>query len=601
MNNLTFENVTLKKGFWLDRYNLNKNVSIDAVYNRFKETNRINALLFHYDKSEYLHVFYDSDTAKWIEAVSYLIIKDKSGYKNYEDVIDTIAESINKNSINGYIDSYFIQKDPAKIFVGVDNHELYCLGHMIEAGIAYDKATNKSLLLDCCKKAVDYVIDSFISKKNTGFHAPGHEEIELALIKLYYYTQDKKYLDLAIYFIDQRGKYDERLNATFSPYYNQNEKPLREMTEANGHAVRATYIYIAMVEAGLIVKDDQLLNATQKIFDNIVEKRMYITGGIGSSSIGECFTVDYDLPNLLAYSESCASIGLALFSLSMQKMGLNSKYAETIERVIYNSMLSSTSLSGEEFFYENPLAISLKEIGKDISIVENSRPHLPLIHRQKVFGCSCCPPNINRIFARIGDFIYSEYNDGIVINQFINSKYEEEGKTVELETDFPKNGKIRVLAQGYRSIYVRKPLWSDCIKSDQEYKEINGYLYFENISEVNIDFGMPIYFVEVNPNVKENIGKVALMRGPVVYCMEELDNVDSPLKMSVDTKTTFKEIFANNELPIIKCSGYKRVEFNGLYKKLKNEFEITELTFIPYYTFANRKECDMSVFINQKQ
>lgn len=592
-----FSKVTLGEGFWKKRYDLNKNVSIHAVYDRFKETGRIDTLFFHFDEKEKLDIFYDSDTAKWIEAVSYLITNGEK-YPEYEKVIDSIAESLEKNNRDGYINSYFIQRAPDKIYTIRTAHELYCLGHMIEAAVAYDRATGKNLLLKVCEKAVDHVIRAFVTEKTAAFRTCGHEEIELALIKLYRHTKNKKYLDLSLYFLNARGTAEEDHNDFAFSEYDQSNKPVREMEVAEGHAVRALYLYIAMADAAAETGDTKLMRAAEKLFASITNGRMYITGGTGSESAGENFTCDYDLPNLRAYSESCAAIGLALFGHVLQQSHDDAKYSDAVERVLYNSMLSSTSLDGKSFFYENPLEITLAEKNKNY-ILKNP-PHLPLTRRQEVFGCSCCPPNINRIFARIADFIYSEDGDRLYVWQYIDSSFRSGEKSVVMTTDFPISGKIKIESNGYSEIFVRKPFWCDKVETDRRYIEKNGCLVFDGGGNIEIDFGMPIYFVEANPNVWEDCGKTALMRGPVVYCLEGVDNPLPLCALSVKTDARPREKPTELcALPAIEMSAYKDETFESLYRKAADKKEKVTVRFVPYYTFANREECDMRVFVRK--
>ena len=596
--NIDFEKIELLEGFWKQRYDLNRKVTLHAVYEQFKSSNRIDALLFHFDENEKLHFYYDSDTAKWIEALSDLILKYPNDYAEYEAVVDSIAQAIERNNLDGYLNSYFIQKEPDKIYTDRTNHELYCLGHLIEAAIAYDRATGKGLLLRLCEKAVDHAIRAFVTEKTAKFVTGGHEEIELALIKLYRYTGKQKYLDFGMHFLNERGRHDETLYDFTLPAYDQSNQPVRELERAEGHAVRATYLYIAMADAAAETGDEALLAAAERLFDNITERRMYVTGGIGSGSFGENFTSDYDLPNLHAYSESCAAIGFALFGLSMQQTHDEAKYADAVERVLYNAMLSPVSLDGKSFFYENPLEIELTQIDKDKSVKHNE--HLPITHRVQMFECSCCPPNLARIYARIADFIYSERANVLFVNQYIASEYGEGEKFVRILTDFPAHGKVTVQSRGWKEIRIREPFWCDEVRADAEFTRREGYLVFSGDRTVNLDFGMPVYFAEVNPAVRADHGKVALMRGPVVYCAEGIDNGNGLGRISVDTNAKVSE--AKNDaylLPDLILPAFRDRNFDSLYRKAKGETDPIRLRMIPYYTFANREVCDMRVFLRK--
>lgn len=610
-NNISFQNVTLSDGFWLDRYRLNSEVSVRAVHDRFWETGRFDALFFHHDENEKLHIFYDSDVAKWIEAVAYLLEKEPNGYRKEQELIDAIAESIAKNCPDGYINSYFLQREPENIFTDRDRHELYCMGHMMEAAIAYHHATGKGLLLECCEKACNYIENAFVKNRTAKFYTPGHEEIELALCKMYRYTKKKKYLELCMFFLNERGKRAEDVpgSAWCDEFglYNQSHAPVRQQSEAEGHAVRAVYLYTAMAEAAYETGDEELKQAVFRLFDDIVTKKMYITGGIGSGIRGECFTSAYDLPNLRGYSESCAAIGLVLFCLALQKLSPKAVYADTAERVIYNAMLSSTSLDGKAFFYENPLELDLPEINKERCVVESKRTKLPKPQRSEVFSCSCCPPNINRIFARIGDVLFSEdeENGELYLQQFMACRLDTPRHALTVETQYPENGKVTVSVERTAAsrLLVRKPSWCDALTASLPYTEQDGYLVFrlQSGTVLCLEFEMLPYFAEVNPAVRADHGKVALLRGPVVYCMEGVDNRENLNSLAVDIHTPPECVPAKGQrLCRLVAQGSAEEDFPTLYRKAQSRSTPVPLTFVPYYTFANRGKSNMTVFVRRQ-
>ena len=606
MKNLNFSSVKFNGGFWKYRYDLNKEVSLKSVYNQFEKTGRFDALRFNYKDGNkaYPHIFYDSDVAKWIEAVAYFILSGEK-MKEEQSVIDSLVLSMEKNQLeSGYLNSHFIQVEPDKIFSDRNMHELYCAGHLIEAAIAYDKATGKDKFLNIMKKYADYIERAFIIEKTAKFSTPGHEEIELALIKLYEHTNNKKYLDMAKFFIDNR---DENDAPCFAELFNkkqiQSDKPVRELSVAEGHSVRAVYLYTGMAEFALKENDNDLFNACKRVYDDIVNKKMYITGGIGSAKIGESFTVDYDLPNLEAYSESCASIGLILFALAMEKNEFDVKYANLIERIMYNGLLSSTSISGKEFFYENPLEIHLDSVGKEVSVVAKKQTKLPITQRVEVFTCSCCPPNINRIFARLGDLFFLEKGNDLVINQFGSLSLFNEKINLKMTTDYPNDGKIRLDIKNckYEKIYIRIPEWCEKYSVNGKYIEEGGYIVISGGDKnLDIDFNMQPYFVESNINVRANAGRVALMYGPTVYCVERIDN-EYPLNaLSVDIEEEVK-VGKVLDYKMRELTAIGRVDenFNSLYRKAKNNYKKVNLKFRPYWSFANRGESDMLVWIRK--
>lgn len=615
IKNISFESVEITDGFWKSRYCINADISIYAVKKRFEETNRFNALRCVSDCQT--HFFYDSDAVKWIEAVAYLLVKDRNKYADLEDFCDELISSVaNNQRDDGYFNSYFIKYAPEDIFKDRDKHELYCLGHMIEAAIAYDRATGKHDFLNVCKKYVDFVRKVFMIDKSAGFVTPGHEEIELALFKLYEYTNNHEYKELAEFFINERGNNDlDKSEPKFvTPQYKQDSKPVRDIDEAEGHAVRAVYLYSAMADmARLNPNDNELAKACKRIFDDIVETKMYVTGGIGSTRVGEAFTSAYDLPNLDAYAESCAAIGLVYFAQRMQMLENNAKYADVIERVLYNGFLASTSLDGKAFFYENPLEVCRSEYGKIKTTQKVDSRVKNGCMRKEVFGCSCCPPNINRFVASIGGVIYSESDDGVYVNQYISSKYN--ACDVTVKTNYPVDGHVRISANKYpyNKIFVRIPSWCD------EYNVVfdgrtlenssakNGYLAIETDEKFVLDicFNIEPNFVESSPLVRENAGKVCLTCGPVVYCLEETDNGPDLFALSVDVKncnfvSKFDERFG---LMTFECLGERAFAQNesSLYMKVGGyKRECVTLKFIPYYAFMNRGESDMLVWINAK-
>lgn len=607
LKNISFKNVTFDNEFWKTRYDLNRFISLQSVYDRFEQSGRFDALRFNYEKGvkPYPHIFFDSDVAKWIEAVGYLIEKN-GGHEKEQTIIDAlVCEMAAHQTKNGYLNSHFIQIEPENVFQKRGEHELYCAGHLIEAAIAYDKATGKHTFLNVMKKYVDCIEQAFIVQKTAAFHTCGHEEIELALLKLYDYTSDIKYLNLAMFFINERGIHYEPWHNEFNETYDQSNAPVRDLEKAEGHAVRAVYLYTAMSEAYIKTGDERLHKACLKLFNDIINGKMYITGGIGSASKGETFTVEYDLPNLEAYSESCAALGLQLFSLSLQQTALDHRFADVIERVMYNNMLSSTSLDGKAFFYENELEIHLSDVNKETSLCEHARTHLPLRHRLEVFECSCCPPNINRLFARVGDFFFSEYCDSLVVNQYADLTLQNDKINMKMTTVYPVDGivKFTISECKYDKIILRKPEWCDnFIVKNAEFTEKEGYIEISGSEKTfTIDFKMQPYFIEANPRVRADNGRVALCFGPTVYCLERLDNPYELNSLSIDINAKI-DLTHTNEYPMpnLEIRGFADENFNSLYRKACSNTSSVSLKFRPYWTFANRQECDMLVWVRKK-
>ncbi len=404
MKNIDFRNVKINDGFWKAKQEMCMNSTVKAVYDRFVDTYRFEALKCKWKEGDEEkakpHFFWDSDVAKWIEGVAYILQQNDA--PELEEICDNAVDNIVNNADeNGYFNSYFLVIDEPK-FSNRDRHELYCLGHLIEAAVAYKTATGKDKFLRAMRKYTDYVEKVFKEEQSAGFATPGHPELELALMKLYKATGEKRYADLAKHFIDLHGNNDRdgrKLWWAANENYNQDEMPLRERSTAEGHAVRALYLLSGMADVAYEYKDAELLAACERCFDNIVTKRMYITGGVGSSPQGEAFTVDFDLPNRTAYTETCAAIALVFFCHRMFEITGKVKYADVLERALYNGVLSGISMDGKSFFYENPLAIDLKFNNVDTSVTEKRR--YPITQRVEIFGCSCCPPNMVRFIPSV--------------------------------------------------------------------------------------------------------------------------------------------------------------------------------------------------------
>ena len=595
-----FYEIELTDGFWKDRQKLNADVSIPNVYKRFKETDRIDCLYPKWKRPlSRSDRFYDSDTAKWIEAVAYVLQMHRDDYPELEKLCDKVIELFKKRQqLNGYLNSYFQRRPFKPKFCFRPDHELYCAGHIMEAAIAYYRATGKDVLLKVSEKYADHIRKRFMIRKNTAFSTPGHEEIELALYRLYEATGKEKYKEMAEFFLNTRGTVKERTYRVFYNAYDQHEKPVRDLDAAEGHAVRAMYLFCAMADLARINGDEEMKAACKRLFED-ARKKMYVTGGIGSDPVGECFTIPYDLPNQTAYSESCAAISFLMFCRRMLLIENDARYADTVEKIMYNNLLSSVSLDGKAFFYENPLEICLADRNRSRTVKKKER--FPVSTRQEVFSCSCCPPNINRIIASIGDVIFTENDEGVTLHQFVACKR----GPLTVETDYPVGGKIVVRANGYKKecFSVRIPSWCKSYKLTLNgervtEKEENGYVTVKAgpdfVLELSLD--MTPFFVRANPLCQADRNKVALQRGPVVYCLEEKDN--GPLAPLALTKEgPFVEVKSDlSPLPFIEVQGAE-LSAEDTYYRGECKAEAKTLRFTPYFTFANRGETDMKVWV----
>ncbi len=589
MKNLNFDCTIINDGFWRFYDVINRKSVVKNVYNRFKETGRFDALRCDWREGapNKPHIFWDSDVVKWMEGVAYLM--EESPEPELEALVDEMIDNIAQNQrSDGYFNSYFLSVEPSKIFTNRDWHELYCVGHTIEAAIAYHKATGKDKLLNCVLKNVDMIYRVFVEEQGAAFVTPGHEEIELALLKLYNYLGNEKHLELARFFIDQRGNNDGEEKSSQI----QSNLPLREISEAVGHSVRACYLYTAMAMLAKIDGDDKLKAACDRVFDDIVNCKMSITGGVGADHTGEKFSYKYDLPNSDTYNETCAAISLAMFAGAMMEMDVNSRYGDAIERIYYNGFISGLSLDGEKFFYTNPLEIDRKKYARST--------YQPICERVKVFNCSCCPPNVVRMLASIPRYMYTTDGDTIYCNQFAQSetKLQIGGKDAILTqtTDYPNNGKITFKYKGEpMTLYVRIPDWCVEYEGDTE----NGFARFElsDGDSVTVDLPMKIHFIEANPYVQDNSGRYAVQRGPIVYCMEEIDNGENLRDITL-LENSEKKVVCEEGIPapVIFIGAERRPATNQLYS-IKNDERVSfTARLIPYFAFANREATDMLVW-----
>lgn len=541
-------------------------------------------------------VFQDSDVYKWLEAVGYSLsgYPDKALQKKAEEVIKLICSS---QLENGYLDTLYIINDRSKTFSNLkDFHELYCFGHLTEAAISFFNATGKRELLDAACRFADLICDTFGKDKIKGY--PGHEIAEMALVKLYDITSERRYLDTAKFFIDERGKkpyyYDKvlgKVTVEDNYHYNQAHCEPKHQHEAVGHAVRGVYLYSGMADIAKRYNDDELYLACRKLIKNIINQKMYITGGIGSTVHGEAFSYNYDLPNDLAYSETCASVGLIFFARRMLEISPDPDIADTIERALYNTVLSGMSEDGKSFFYVNPLEVLPEASHKD----ERKKHIRPT--RQKWFGCACCPPNIARLISSIGEYCYTQNDSTIFIHQFIGGKLNSDKSSVTIKSDYLSSGKISIFVTPTKdfTLAVRIPKWCDKYSFSHRCEINNGYAYFKIDSEtvIDIQFELSVRMIKCSNRVRANIGKIAVTRGPFVYCLEEIDNGKNLQMLSIDKHTDF-----SLDGQYISADGFRENDCATLYESWREaEKERVKLKFIPYHKWANRGENEMSVYI----
>ncbi len=575
-----FSEVSIDDSFWSVRLDKHKHntvaVCIDQIENR---TGRIrNFENAAKGEGEHSGIFFDdSDVYKALEGMAYSLqlYPDPELEAKCDEWIDKIAAA---QQPDGYINTYYTLTGLDRRWTDMDRHEMYCAGHMTEAAVAYYLATGKRKLLDVSIRMADHMMSVFGPE---GRHwVPGHEEIELALVKLYEVTGEKKYLDFAGWLLDQRGhgygSYgDER---AWRPVYYQDEVPVRELSRITGHAVRAMYLYCGMADVAAYTGDAELIAALDRLWDHVVNRNMYITGGIGQSARNEGITEDYDLPNLTAYCETCASVGMVYWNWRMLQFTGDGKYADVMERSLYNGALAGISLEGDKFFYVNPL--------------ESTGGH----HRKEWYGCACCPSQICRFLPSIGNYIYCTSGDALWVNLYMGNEADVTlaGKPVKIiqATRYPWDGAVTVELQMSKPVKgelrFRIPSWC------RNYTlAVNGQAFAAPVEKgyavlsrrwkdgdsVELVFDMPVEMVAADPRVKEDEGKRAVQRGPLVYCLEEADNPDG-----------------FDALTLPENAGF---EFEYKPDKLSGIVEITSpgLTFIPYYAWDNRSPGKMKVWV----
>ena len=452
----------------------------------------------------------------------------------------------------------------------------------------------------------DLIKKIFMDEQSAAFDSPGHEEIELALVKLYDYTHEERYLELARFFIDKRGsqaKLPEGDNYHRGTNI-QDHLPVREQFTAEGHSVRACYLYSAMADLALRDGDEGLKLASEMIFDNIVNAKMYITGAVGSTHIAEAFEEEYRLPNDTAYAETCAALALALFARRMEKIEVDSRFADTVERVIYNGFLSGLSLDGKSFFYENAQEIDLEErrIVKE-ALRDTSGIHFPITQRLEVFNCSCCPPNVTRFIASIGDFVYNYDDDTIYVNQYMDSTAKLGGLTLVQKTDYPFDGRIEfTLTGGNRRIALRIPGWCRVWSVGKNGASCGavverGYAYIDanDGDTILLELRISARRVKSNPRVLTNRGMSAITWGPFVMCLEGVDNGGSLTGVRLVGKSFTLGRDEQLGLPCLYCPAV-RESTDGLYSD-KTTTEPFTAKLIPYFAFANRGETDMRIWV----
>jgi DUF1680 family protein len=613
---IPFTQVSIEDEFWAPRIAVNRERSIPAVYQQLKAGGRIDAfgLDWRPGKGPAPHIFWDSDVAKWVEGLCYdlALYPDPERAQLLEEVTSLIASA---QQPDGYLNVHFTVVAPEKRWSNLrDDHELYCAGHLLEAALAHSRVTGKRALLEAMLRYVQHIGSVFGPEQGKKRGYCGHEEIELALLKLYRVTGDAAHLHLAQYFLEERGQEPnyfaqeavargEEEPQRVPLHYLQAHLPIREQTEATGHAVRAVYLYSAMAELARATNDATLAAACERLWESAA-RRMYLTGGIGSAADGERFTTDYDLPNDTAYAETCAAIGLVFFSHRMLQQNCNGRYGDAMERALYNGVLSGVSLDGKRFFYENPLASEGKH------------------HRQEWFNCACCPTNLVRVLPTIGGYVYSTGDRELAVHLYVQS----EGRlslpngtplTVRQETRYPWEGRVRLTltpaAPAEFTLRLRVPGWcrsytlavnNTAVKARRQ----RGYACLTRAWQpgevVTLELAMPVELMEAHPEVTHDFGRLALQRGPLVYCLEDVDHAVSVAQLAIPGNAKLRPRFAPDLLGgvmALEGAGQARegATWDGaLYRpRTRGRRQPTPLRAIPYCLWDNRAPGAMRVWL----
>ena len=572
------------------------------------------------------YCFQDSDLWKWIEGVAYSL----AGHSDpeLEAKVDGAIELAEKaQQPDGYLDTYYIINGIEKRFTNLrDMHELYVAGHMFEAATAYYEVTGKRRILDMACRVAD-CIDRNLGPEEGKIHGyPGHQECELGLAKLYSVTGEERYLKLAKYFLDARGtqphyfdieaearneqpKPDWRRYPPQKYSYHQAHKPVREQTEAIGHAVRQLYMLAGMADVGALCGDQTLTDAADVLLDNIVNKQMFITGGVGAVNEGEAFSFNYDLPPERCYTETCASIALIMAAARLNRGKPDGRYGDTVERALYNGILSGVSLDGTKYFYMNPLEVWPERCERRADMEIDPQ-------RLGWFGCACCPPNILRTLTGLGNYIYAADENALLVDQYIASSVKANlggaDVNVKMEANYPWSGdvKLTVADSATFALMLRVPGWAKEYSVRLNGATVdapvqNGFVVIDRAfaagDVIELSLPMDVRFISASLHSPNYAGKTALTRGPLVYCIEEKDNGDHLWSLSVLPKNVKAEHDPGllGGVTTLTCEGRREEIVEELYGETVPESEAAELTFVPYYAWGNRGKGEMSVWVRR--
>lgn len=636
---LPSEQVRIESGLWAERQTTNRNRTIPAIYEQLRKTGRLDSWKLQPaerpKRYTVIRMFWDSDTGKWLEAVGHSLRthRDPALEQQADELISQIEKA---QQPDGYLNTYFTAIEPGKRWTNLrDWHEMYNAGHLIEGAVAYYQATGKRTILDVMARYADHIMERYGPNEGQKRGYPGHPELEMALIKLYHATGEKRYLDQATYFINERGQQpiyfdvearergEDPADFWAQTYrYCQAHEPIRDQQTATGHAVRACYLYAGVADIALETGDQSLLETSRRLWGDLIQHQLYITGGLGPARSNEGFTFAYDLPNETAYAETCASIALAFWAHRMFHLDPHSRYIDVLERALYNTVLAGFSIEGDTFFYANPL-----------TSYPNVNPYEPFsgittdryYRREEWLTCPCCPPNLARMVASLGDYFYSVAPNTLYVHLYNQNRatFQLGGRDIQIEqqTNYPWDGDIQLTLTVKQptdfELALRIPGWCRAYRLEVNGSPVaapitNGYARLNRTwnagDQVRLVLDMPVERMLAHPNVRQDAGRVALQRGPIVYCLEEVDNGshlanvvlprDSRLIAGMDS-----QLFGGVSVITGEAVRIAPASWSGdLYQpQAVQPVAETKFTFraIPYGFWANRAPGEMRVWLRE--
>jgi DUF1680 family protein len=604
--------VDLADDFWEPRRRINREVTLPSQYRHLEDTGRLDNFRRASGKigGGYQGIYFnDSDVYKWLEAAAWTLAEGSDS--ELERMVDAaITEIEDAQRPDGYLNTYFTFERAAQRWTDFDLHEMYCAGHLFQAAVAHFRATGSERLLDVATRFADHICDTFGPEEGKRHAVDGHEEVEMALVELFRATGERRYLEGAQFFIDARGHgLLGRPYGQHEPSYSQDHEPLRDQSEVVGHAVRALYLYSGAADVYAETGERALLQALRRLWENMTTRRMYVSGGLGSRYEGEAFGRDFELPNERAYTETCAAIASVMWNWRMLAFRGEARYTDLIEHTLYNAVLPGLSLDGQHYFYQNPLA--------------DDGTH----RRQPWFGCACCPPNAARLLASLPGYFYSASEGAIWVHLYAKGAATVEldkNQTIRLSqrTRYPWDGRgeIQIEGEGEFALMLRIPAWCE----EGAAVEVNGGPVGAELSpgsyaslrrtwrpgdKIALHLPMPVRRVECHPYVAENAGRVALIRDPLLYCVEQADNRDVDLRDLVLNGTeptvrfepdllggvTVLQAEARSAPP---AAAWEDRLYRTVHPRERDtQTRPTRVTLVPYYAWANREPGAMRVWL----